>query len=75
MGLHTVNPISGDLSLGAEGFRIENGKITFPVKGITIATNLIELLEAIEMVGSDLKFHGSVGSPTLLIRQMSVGGE
>ncbi|MCX5750613.1 MAG: TldD/PmbA family protein [Candidatus Saganbacteria bacterium] len=75
MGIHTINPISGDLSIGAEGFKIEKGKITFAIKGITIATNLIELLEAIEMVGSDLRFHGSVGSPTLLISEMSVGGD
>jgi len=75
MGLHTINPISGEFSVGAEGIMIENGQLAFPVKGITIAGDLLHLLEAIEVVGSDLKFFGSTGSPTLLVGKMSVSGK
>lgn len=75
MGIHTANPISGDFSIGAAGFMIENGEKTYPVRGITIAGNLIEMLKAIEAVASDLRFITNVGSPTLLISEMTVGGQ
>ncbi len=74
MGIHTANPISGDFSIGAAGFMIENGEKTYPVRGITIAGNLIEMLKAVEAVASDLRFITNVGSPTLLISEMTVGG-
>ncbi len=74
MGIHTANPISGDFSIGAAGFMIENGEKAFPVRGITIAGNLIELLKAVDGVASDLRFITNVGSPTLLISGISVGG-
>jgi len=77
MGMHTVNPISGDFSVGAQGIMIENGKKTFPVRGITIAGNLIEMLKKIEMVGKDLRFlpfGANLGSPTLLISDISISG-
>jgi len=74
MGMHTVNPISGNFSVGAAGIMIENGQKTYPVRGITIAGNLIEMLKQIEAVGSDLRFIEDVGSPTLLIHDMTVSG-
>ncbi|OGR90722.1 MAG: hypothetical protein A2992_08545 [Elusimicrobia bacterium RIFCSPLOWO2_01_FULL_59_12] len=74
MGLHTVNIISGDYSLGLMGERIENGARTHAVRGVTMAGNLLDLFRNVEAVGSDLIFSGSVGSPTLWIRDISVGG-
>lgn len=75
MGLHTANPISGDFSLGAAGFLIEEGKLVRPVRGITIAGNLIDLLSKVTRVGSDLRMYGSTGAPTLLVDGISVSGE
>jgi PmbA protein len=74
MGMHTVNPISADFSVGAAGILIENGKKTKAVRGITIAGNLIEILKAIKAVGSNLEFQAGTGSPTLLIPGISVSG-
>jgi PmbA protein len=74
MGLHTVDVISGDFSLGVMGERIENGRRTHGVRGVTIAGNLLDLMKNVTAVGSDLIFSGSVGSPTLCIRDISVGG-
>lgn len=74
MGMHTVNPISGNFSVGASGIMIERGKKTYPVRGITIAGNLIEMLKQIEAVASDLRFIEDVGSPTLLIHDMTISG-
>jgi PmbA protein len=75
MGIHTANPISGNFSVGAMGIMIENGKKTYPVKGITIAGNLIEMLERLEAVASDLRFIVDVGSPTLMIHDMTISGQ
>jgi PmbA protein len=68
-----VNIVTGDYSRSASGIWIENGERTFPVQGVTIAGNLKEMLNSIEMVGNDLEFRGSVVSPTLLIGQMTIG--
>jgi len=75
IGAHTINPISGDFSIGAIGCMIENGKITQPVRGITIAGNLIEFLSSIEDIGTDLEFFGNIGSPSLLVPNVSISGE
>src|ERR1041384_1952809 len=68
-----VNTVTGDYSRSASGIWIENGELSFPVQGVTIAGNLKEMLKSIEMVGSDLDFRGSVVSPTLLIGSMTIG--
>jgi len=74
MGLHTVDTVSGDYSLGIMGERIEKGKRTHGVRGVTIAGNLLDLLNTVEAVGNDLVFTGSLGSPTLWVSGVSVGG-
>jgi PmbA protein len=75
MGFHTADPISGDFSFGVQGILIENGEKTHPVRGITIAGNMIELLQSISALGNDLQFDSSIGCPTLVVENMSVGGE
>jgi len=74
MGMHTANPISGDFSLGAAGLRIENGKLTVPVRGVAIAGNIIDLLESIDEVADDLTFFVGKGAPTVRIARMTVSG-
>jgi PmbA protein len=70
-----VNGVTGDYSRGAVGLWIENGKLTYPIQEITIAGNLREMFEGIEMVGNDLTFLGSVAAPTLKIGKMVISGE
>jgi PmbA protein len=72
---HGVNIVTGDYSRGAAGLWIENGEFAYPVSEITIAANLREMLMDVEAAGSDLEFRGSVASPTLLIREMTVSGQ
>ena len=75
LNLHTIDPVSGEFSLGATGTYLEKGAPTYPVQGITIAGNLTHLLSSISGVGTDLTFGASgVGSPTLVIAELSVGG-
>ena len=71
---HGVNIVTGDYSRGAAGLWIENGEFAYPVSEITIAANLQQMLLDVEAAGSDLEFRGSVASPTLLIREMTVSG-
>jgi PmbA protein len=68
-----VNIVTGDYSRSASGMWIESGELTFPVQGVTIAGNLKEILNAVEMIGNDLDFRGNIVSPTLLIGRMTIG--
>jgi len=70
-----VNIVTGDYSRGAAGLWIENGEFAYPVSEITVAANLRQMLLDVEAAGSDLEFRGSVASPTLLIREMTVSGK
>jgi PmbA protein len=74
MGLHTANPISGDFSVGVTGLWIEKGETAFPVRGIAISGNLIDLFKSVDAVGNDLKFYGPFGSPTLRVSQLNIAG-
>ena len=69
-----VNLTTGDFSRGAAGLWIENGRLTYPVSEITISGNLRQMLQEIEMVGSDIDWRGSLAAPTLKLRSMTVSG-
>jgi PmbA protein len=75
MGMHTANPISGDFSLGAAGIWIHNGELTTPVRGMVIAGNILELLDRVDAVGSDLRFFASKGAPTIRVANLTVSGQ
>jgi PmbA protein len=70
-----IIPVNGNFSGGASGFWIENGKIAFPVKGLTIAGTAFEMLSSIDMVGTDLDLDRSFTAPTFRIKSMQIGGE
>lgn len=74
LGMHTANPISGDFSVGVSGLMIEGGQLTYPVRGVALAGNIIDLLKMVERVGSDLTFFGGTGAPTLAVGQMTISG-
>ena len=68
-----VNPVTGDYSRGAAGFRIENGEITGPVAEFTIAGNLIDMFTNLR-AANDLEFIRSTNVPTLRIDGMMIAG-
>ncbi len=74
MGLHTVDPISGDFSFGCSGYWVDNGMRSHPVKSIAMAGNLFELFQKVIGVGKDIRFFGEVGSPSLLIEGVEISG-
>ncbi len=69
-----VNSITGDYSRGAGGFRVENGEITYPVDGITIAGNLKDMFASIEAVGTDIDPRSHVHTGSILVGRMTVAG-
>jgi TldD protein len=95
-GLYAVNFGGGQVDItsgkfvfsASEAYMIENGKITYPVKGATLIGNGPDVLTKVSMVGNDLALDPGigvcgkdgqsvpvgVGQPTLLIDELTVGG-
>ncbi len=95
-GIYAVNFGGGqvDITSGnfvftvSEGYLIENGKITTPVKDATLTGTGLEVLKRVSMVGNDLKLDEGIGTcgkdgqsvpvgvgqPTLKVDELIVGG-
>ncbi len=95
-GLYAVNFGGGQVDItsgkfvfsASEAYMIENGKVTFPVKGATLIGSGPDVLQRVTMVGDDLALDAGVGTcgkegqsvpvgvgqPTLLIDGLTVGG-
>ena len=95
-GLYAVNFSGGQVDItsgkfvfsASEAYRIENGKVTVPIKGATLIGNGPDVLTRVTMVGSELELDSGVGTcgkegqnvpvgvgqPTLRIDGLTVGG-
>ena len=71
---HGSNLVTGDYSVGATGFLVEDGEFKYPVNEITIAGNFKDMLKNITLA-NDLEFEYSVNSPTMMIEGMTVAGK
>ena len=82
-----VEPATGDFVFGvSEGYLIEGGKVTSPVRGATLVGNGVEALGAVDGVAADLsiatgycgkggqRVPAGVGQPHVRIRELTVGG-
>ncbi len=83
-----VDVITGNFMMGVgEAYLIENGKITSPIKGVTLSGMGITAMKTIDMVGNDLVIFPGAGScgkgqsvstgfgmPTIRVRGILVGG-
>jgi PmbA protein len=76
-GLHSgVNPVSGDLSTGAQGLRIRGGALAEPLREFTIASTIQRLLLDIAALGDDLTWLPmSAAGITLVIDDVSISGQ
>ena len=80
-GFHAgANAVTGDFSIESEGFYIENGKKTSPIKSFTIAGNFFELLKNINTLGDIIEDFNTPGytniaAPDTLILDLPVAGE
>lgn len=68
------NPVTGDYSRGVAGLWIEDGVARRPVQEVTVAGNLLTMLEQVDAIGDDLTFFGGLGAPTLRFRELVVAG-
>ncbi|ADI30053.1 metalloprotease TldD [Methylotenera versatilis] len=95
-GLYAANFGGGQVDItsgkfvfsAAEAYMIEDGKITYPVKGATLIGNGPEVLKRVSMIGNDMSLDSGVGTcgkegqsvpvgvgqPTLKIDALTVGG-
>jgi TldD protein len=82
-----VEPASGAFVFGvAEGYRIEDGRLTTPLRGATLIGNGIDILMKIDMIAGDFDVKTGIcgkdgqgvpvgtGQSTLRIAEMTVGG-
>jgi len=70
-----INPVNGNFSGGAAGFWIENGKIAYPVKGLTVAGTADDMFNGIDMVGNDLDLNRPRTAPMFRVKLLQIGGE
>ncbi|MBN9319655.1 MAG: modulator protein [Caulobacterales bacterium 68-7] len=70
----SLNPNTGDWSVGCSGFWFENGEIAWPVTEITVAGNLMEMYQRL-VPGSDLEIRGAANSPSILIDGLAIAGK
>lgn len=70
-----ADPVTGEYSRGANGMWIENGELAYPVQEVTVAGNMLQMLQDLDGIGSDLQFRGSAGAPTLRFKQLTISGD
>lgn len=70
-----VNMVTGDYSRGAAGFWVENGEIQYAVSEVTIAGNLVDMLQQIVAVGSDVETRSQIQTGSILLESLKVAGE
>ena len=87
MGGGSVNPVTGEFNFAvAEGYMVRNGKICEPVRGASLVGKGSQVIQDIDMVGTDMfmgqgmcgSLSGSVptnvGQPLIRIKSITVGG-
>ena len=72
---HGANLVTGDYSVGASGFWVEQGEIQYPVNELTIAANLNDMFKNIVGIGNDVDHRGIVRTGSVLFGSMMVAGE
>jgi PmbA protein len=72
MGVHTINPVSGDFSVGVSGLWYDKGEPAHAVKEAVISGNILTLFQAVTGIADDMEFFGSIGSPSLLFEPLDI---
>jgi PmbA protein len=69
------NPLSGDISIGVQGYLVENGRRVQPVDSVTVAGNFFEVLKHIEAQGNHYQPNLSrLFIPPLLVEGLTIAG-
>jgi PmbA protein len=70
-----ISTVTGDFSVGASGMWIRNGELAYPVQEVTIAGNMLDMMQNVEMIANDARFMSSVVSPTFKVSEMTISGK
>ena len=76
-GLHAgLNTVTGDFSLSAKGFMVEDGTKSYAVRNVVVAGNFFELASRIAAKAGDLRedTRGGFDAPSVMIEKVSVSG-
>ena len=65
---------SGTYSRGARGIYIEDGKPQHAIDEFTIASTFQDMLESIDGIAGDLRFDGTIVSPSFRVAEMTISG-
>lgn len=68
------NELTGDYSKGASGFWVEAGIIAYPVEGITIAGNILDIYKNIQAIADDALFD-SIQTGSIWIKDLTIAGQ
>lgn len=74
LGMHMADPVSGNFSVGFQGFELKMGKRTRVLKSMTVSGNLFEMLSDVLAVGSSHKYFGNFGAPPVLFSSLMFSG-
>ena len=69
----SFNAVNGDYSRGAAGFKIDKGELSYPVSEVTIAGNMVDMLQNLTPA-KDLEINDNINSPSILIENMTLAG-
>ncbi len=69
----SLNPNTGDYSVGVSGFWFENGERAYPVSEVTVAGDIPSMLLRLQP-GSDLEIRAASNAPSLLIDGLALAG-
>jgi len=75
MGMHTANPITGELSVGINGILLEKGIPVYPVREAALSGNVYEMFTRVISVGDDAREFGHVLSGSLLIDTVDISSQ
>lgn len=74
IGMHLVNPVTGEFSVGFDGFISEKGEYRKAVSNVSLSGNVKDVFKNIIDMGDHLEFYGNTGSPSLLVSDIVVSG-
>lgn len=74
MGLHTADPVSGNFSLGINGWLLERGEKIKSVKECLITGNIKDILDRTVKAAGEPVFYGNCGAPLLYVEGITAAG-
>lgn len=74
IGMHLVNPVTGEFSVGFEGYLLKKGEFVKSLSQCTISGNIKDLFSSIIEIDGDLIFYGNTGSPSILFSEIAISG-